>query len=74
MKMYCLFVSFYRNVYVILALYLNSLGYPCPVNFNPADYFVHTLAIKPGDEENCRKRVKVSFPLSKDFNSRSALL
>jgi len=38
--------------------YFDSLGYPCPVNFNPADYFVHTLAIKPGDEENCRKRVK----------------
>lgn len=36
-----------------------SLGYPCPMNFNPADYFVHTLAIVPGDEENCKDRVKV---------------
>lgn len=38
--------------------YFRSLGYPCPVNFNPADYFVHTLAIVPGDEENCKDRVK----------------
>ena len=29
------------------------------MNFNPADYFVHTLAIVPGDEENCKDRVKV---------------
>lgn len=29
------------------------------MNFNPADYFVHTLAIVPGDEENCKNRVKV---------------
>ena len=29
------------------------------MNFNPADYFVHTLAIVPGDEETCKDRVKV---------------
>ncbi|PFX22027.1 Protein white [Stylophora pistillata] len=39
----------------------DSLGYPCPVNFNPADHFIHTLAIVPGDEENCHTRVK-TFP------------
>ncbi|XP_074623460.1 protein white-like isoform X3 [Acropora palmata] len=38
--------------------YFSNLGYPCPVNFNPADYFVHTLAIVPGDEQNCHKRVQ----------------
>ncbi|XP_078378564.1 protein white-like isoform X2 [Oculina patagonica] len=38
--------------------YFESLGYPCPVNFNPADYFVHTLAIVPGEEERCKDRVK----------------
>ncbi|XP_078376593.1 protein white-like [Oculina patagonica] len=38
--------------------YFDSLGYPCPVNYNPADHFVHTLAIVPGNEENCRKRVQ----------------
>ena len=43
--------------------FTHSLGYPCPDNFNPADFFVRTLAIKPGDEENCRKRVKVGTAL-----------
>ncbi|XP_068753100.1 protein white-like isoform X1 [Montipora capricornis] len=38
--------------------YFDSLGYPCPINFNPADHFVHTLAIIPGDEQNCQRRVQ----------------
>ena len=33
------------------------MGYECPLNYNPADFFVHTLAIVPGAEEECRKRV-----------------
>lgn len=35
------------------------------MNFNPADYFVHTLAIVPGEEERCKDRVKVisNYPL-----------
>ncbi|KAK2570404.1 Protein white [Acropora cervicornis] len=38
--------------------YFQRLGYECPTNYNPADYFVQTLAIVPGDEERCRERVK----------------
>ncbi|XP_044178939.1 protein white-like isoform X3 [Acropora millepora] len=38
--------------------HFTSLGYPCPVNFNPADHFVHTLANVPGDEQNCHERVQ----------------
>uniref|UniRef100_A0A915KYT1 ABC-2 type transporter transmembrane domain-containing protein n=1 Tax=Romanomermis culicivorax TaxID=13658 RepID=A0A915KYT1_ROMCU len=34
-----------------------SLGYPCPTDFNPADFFVHMLAIQPGKEEECRERL-----------------
>ena len=29
------------------------------MNFNPADYFVNTLAIVPGEEEESKNRVKV---------------
>lgn len=29
------------------------------MNFNPADYFVNTLAIVPGEEEESTNRVKV---------------
>ncbi|XP_073236643.1 protein white-like [Porites lutea] len=38
--------------------HFERLGYPCPMNYNPADYFVQTLAIVPGEEEQCRDRVK----------------
>ncbi|XP_044009631.1 protein scarlet-like isoform X1 [Aphidius gifuensis] len=30
-------------------------GYKCPSNFNPADYFVATLAIAPRDEDSSRR-------------------
>ena len=33
-------------------------GYPCPDKYNPADHYVHSLAIFPGDEENSSKRVR----------------
>ena len=32
----------------------------CPTNFNPADFFILTLAIQPGKEEECQKKVHVS--------------
>ena len=35
-------------------------GYPCPSHFNPADHFIHTLAIVPNNEEECQRRVEVS--------------
>lgn len=30
------------------------MGFPVPVNYNPSDYFISTLAIQPGNEEKCR--------------------
>ena len=39
---------------------LYSLGYTCPEDYNPADFFVFTLAIIPGKEEECREKVGVS--------------
>jgi hypothetical protein len=35
-----------------------SLGYPCPENHNPADFFIQTLAVRPGDEETSRYRIR----------------
>ena len=37
----------------------SSLGYPCPANYNLADHLIHTLAIVPGEEDECRARVQV---------------
>lgn len=38
--------------------FFRSNGHPCPNNYNPADHFVITLAIEPGQETQCREKVK----------------
>ena len=43
---------------IFLYLYF-SVGFPCPVNYNPADHYVHTLAIIPGNEEECKAKANV---------------
>ncbi|KAL5257863.1 hypothetical protein ACHWQZ_G012715 [Mnemiopsis leidyi] len=35
--------------------YFKNVGQPCPPNNCPADHFISTLAIQPGDEQNCRE-------------------
>ena len=35
-----------------------SKGLPCPTNYNPADYYIHTLATVPGQELESKKRSK----------------
>lgn len=35
-----------------------SLGHKCPSTFNPADYYIHTLAVFPGHESRSRERIK----------------
>lgn len=37
--------------------FFGSLNYHCPNNFNPADFYVLTLAVVPGKEEECRSKV-----------------
>jgi len=51
------------------ATFFQSVGKPCPSNYNPADHFVEVLAIQPGKEEECKKEVDMictSFDDSKD--------
>ncbi|RXG68225.1 Protein white [Armadillidium vulgare] len=31
--------------------FFSGMGKTCPLNYNPADFFISTLAIKPGEEE-----------------------
>uniref|UniRef100_A0A0N4ZNY3 ABC transporter domain-containing protein n=1 Tax=Parastrongyloides trichosuri TaxID=131310 RepID=A0A0N4ZNY3_PARTI len=38
--------------------YWKNIGYPLPKNFNPADHFINTLAIKKKKELKCQKEVK----------------
>nr|XP_034308874.1 protein white-like [Crassostrea gigas]XP_034308875.1 protein white-like [Crassostrea gigas] len=45
--------------YTMYALdFFKSQGYPCPINYNPADHFILTLAMIPGQEQACRKKIK----------------
>ncbi len=30
---------------------------PCPMNYNPADHYIHVLAVTPGNEEACRESI-----------------
>ena len=36
------------------------MNFSCPPNYNPADFFIKTLAISPFDREKCKERVEVS--------------
>lgn len=35
-----------------------NLGFPLPVNYNPADYYIKTLAIMPSNKEESKQKVK----------------
>ncbi|CAG0904178.1 unnamed protein product [Darwinula stevensoni] len=37
--------------------FFQGVGYECPPNYNPGDFFIKTLAVVPGEEEECRRRV-----------------
>lgn len=38
--------------------FFERAGLRCPINYNPADFFVHNLAIVPGKEDESKERVK----------------
>jgi len=37
--------------------FFSSQGLPCPPNFNPADFYIHTLANVPGKELDSKKQI-----------------
>ncbi|XP_012554711.2 protein white isoform X2 [Hydra vulgaris] len=39
--------------------FFERVNYPCPLNYNPADHYVHTLAIIPGKEEECKAKCEM---------------
>ncbi|XP_062574757.1 protein white-like [Saccostrea cucullata] len=52
--------------------FFKSNGHPCPVNYNPADHYILTLAIIPGKETDCKARVQKicdTFEASESFKS-----
>ncbi|KAL7640654.1 UNVERIFIED_CONTAM: hypothetical protein RMT77_008929 [Armadillidium vulgare] len=39
--------------------FFSRIGLPCPPNYNPADFFISTLAIQPGHENSCREGLQI---------------
>jgi len=37
--------------------FFSAQGLPCPANYNPADFYIFTLAISPGKEVEARQKV-----------------
>ena len=49
------------------------IGYECPPNYNPADFYIHTLAIIPGAEEECREQISRICSVFRDSEERKTL-
>ena len=49
--------------------FFSSKGLPCPPNYNPADFYIHTLATVPGQEEESKKK---SREICDAYNSSEA--
>uniref|UniRef100_K1P6Z3 Protein white n=1 Tax=Magallana gigas TaxID=29159 RepID=K1P6Z3_MAGGI len=43
----------------VFALF-DDQGYPCPMNYNPGDHFILTLAMVPGHEQTCHRKIETS--------------
>lgn len=39
--------------------FFNRIGFPCPSNHNPADHYIHTLAIVPNKEKECKEKANM---------------
>lgn len=39
--------------------FFSRRGYQCPNDYNPADFLIHTLAVVPGQEAECKERIEV---------------
>ncbi|XP_060604434.1 protein white-like, partial [Ruditapes philippinarum] len=38
--------------------FFKEAGYPCPVNYNPADFYIMTMAVVPGNETECKQKIE----------------
>ena len=46
------------NNRICIESFIFSVGYKCPATYNPADFYVQTLAIVPGLEDSSRTTVR----------------
>jgi ATP-binding cassette, subfamily G (WHITE), eye pigment precursor transporter len=45
--------------------FFNKLGYQMPNNYNPADFFIKMLALKPNDKDRSYESIKVTGQIKK---------
>ncbi|KAL4222302.1 ATPase [Mactra antiquata] len=38
--------------------FYKQTGYPCPTNYNPADFYIMTMAVIPGKEPECKQKIE----------------
>ncbi|CAD5222921.1 unnamed protein product [Bursaphelenchus okinawaensis] len=50
-------VAYYGSPDTCVAAF-SELGYPCPKSYNPADLIIEKLAVEPGNEEECKNRIR----------------
>lgn len=50
-------VAFFGTTDEAMHFFQEKAQLPCPSNFNPADHFIHALAVTVGNEHECRNRV-----------------
>jgi ATP-binding cassette, subfamily G (WHITE), eye pigment precursor transporter len=43
--------------------FFTSQGHTCPPNYNPAEYYIKTLAIAPSEKEKCQEIVQVNYSI-----------
>ena len=53
------------SMWLSYTLSLYRVGFECPRHFNPADFYIHVLAMVAGKEDECRDRIKVNYSKNK---------
>ncbi|XP_045170126.2 protein white-like isoform X2 [Mercenaria mercenaria] len=66
-------VAFLGDAEGALSFY-KSVGYPCPVNYNPADFYIMTMAVVPGKETECKEKIEaICDKFSETANAKAIL-
>ncbi|XP_052218229.1 protein white-like [Dreissena polymorpha] len=54
--------------------FYKGIGLSCPVNFNPADFYIHTMAVRPGKETECKAQIEHICNTFDESENRKAIL
>ncbi|XP_045170130.2 protein white-like [Mercenaria mercenaria] len=66
-------VAFLGDAEGALSFY-KGIGYPCPMNYNPADFYIMTMAVVPGKEKECKEKIEAICDKFSDTANAKAIL